>query len=223
MQEQATSVIRVMIVDDDEIAVMGIRTVLNESSDIEVVAQALDGATAVSAAIESAPHVVIMDIRMPTMNGIAATKQIKEKLCNTRVLMLTSSDNQEDTFASLAAGADGYCVKNTSAKQLIRAVQAIHSGATWLDPHIARLVLTAASSPAAVPPSKQAQNSPFALSPREMEVLQALVDGLSNREIAERLVISSETVKTHMRHIMEKLVVSDRTQAALKALQMGMV
>jgi DNA-binding NarL/FixJ family response regulator len=168
-----------------------------------------------------------MDIRMPRTDGIEATKQIKSDLHlkDTRVLIFTSNDNQNDLFAALGAGADGYCVKDTPAEQLILAIQTVHSGATWLDPQIARLVLsTATASQAKERSSVSARPAPpFALSAREMDVLRLLVEGLSNSEMADRLIISIETVKTHMRRIMEKLQVSDRTQAAVKAMRAGLV
>jgi two-component system, NarL family, response regulator LiaR len=210
--------IRALIVDDHEIVRCGLRAALKSCSEIEVVGEAVDGVTAISKSAECLPDVVLMDIRMPLMDGIAATREIKINYPNTRVLILTSNDNQQDVFAALAAGADGYCLKNTQSRELAMAIQAVHSGAGWLDAQIAQLVLrsiTAPSSNGSSPPSKQ----PSLLSSREIEVLRLLVEGLSNSDIALRLVVSPETVKTHMKHIMEKLQVSDRTQAAVKAMR----
>jgi DNA-binding NarL/FixJ family response regulator len=215
--------IRLLIVDDHEIVRFGLHTVFDNSNGLEVVGEAGDGIAAISRCVEFAPDVVLMDIRMPVMDGIEATREIKSKLPNTRVLMLTSNDNQEDMFAALAAGADGYCLKNTPGNLLIMAIETIYSGSTWLDPKIAHYVMKAALSPP--PPNGQpdSKKSAFGLSPREIEVLALLVDGCDNAEIATRLVISHETVKTHMRHIMEKLRVSDRTQAAVKAMREGLL
>ncbi len=214
--------IKLIIADDHEIVRLGLRAALKESIDIEIVSEADNGVTAVAKSIDTTPDVVLMDIRMPQMDGIEATKQIKDniQLQNTRVLILTSNDNQEDLFAALAAGADGYCLKDTPVKELILAIQAVHSGATWLDPLIARLVLRSATSSSLSPSAK---TSPFGLSPREVEILRLLVDGLRNNEMAAQLMISLDTVKTHMRHIMEKLQVSDRTQAAVKAMREGLI
>jgi two-component system NarL family response regulator len=216
--------IKLLLADDHEIVRFGLRTVLDQSQEIEIIGEAGDGVAAVSQSIESVPDVVLMDIRMPKMDGIAATKEIKSKLQNTRVLMFTSNDNQEDMFAALAAGADGYCLKDTPGTQVMAAIQAVHSGATYLDSKIAGLVLRAAMAPGNADTSSTLKKMPaFGLTEREIEVVQALVDGLCNGDIAKRLTICPETVKTHMRHIMEKLQVSDRTQAAVKAMREGLV
>jgi DNA-binding NarL/FixJ family response regulator len=215
---------KILIVDDHEIVRHGLRSVLRGSSEIEIVGEAIDGMAGIAMAAEFLPDVVLMDIRMPRMDGIAATKEIKEKLQNTRVLILTSNDNQEDMFAALAAGADGYCLKDAENKELLLAIQTVHTGATWLDPEIAQFVLKAVTSnPVSSGSPTSGKSSPFALSARELEVVQLLVEGLNNAEMAERLIISTETVKTHMRHIMEKLQVNDRTQAAVKAMRGGLV
>lgn len=216
--------IKLLIADDHAIVRLGLRAALDTSADVEVVAEASDGAIAVSKAIECAPDVVLMDIIMPNMDGIEATKKIKERLKDTRVLILTSDDNHKDLFASLAAGADGYCLKDTSTEELIRAIQTVHSGAAWLDPQIARLVLsTAAASLTHSTASESANASSFGLSPREIDILRLVVKGLSNREIADRLLIGAETVKSHMKHIMRKFQVTDRTLAAVKAMREGLV
>ncbi len=216
--------IKVLIADDHELVRIGLQSILEESSGIEVVGEAIDGATAVAAAIECTPDVILMDLRMPRMDGIAATAEIKSIRPETRVLIITSNDNQEDMFAALSAGADGYCSKDIQRQQLILAIQTVHSGATWLDPQIARLVLKTATQPVhAGKSSTSTKGAASTLSSRELEVVQLLVEGLSNNEMAGRLFISNETVKTHMRHIMEKLAVSDRTQAAVKVLRDGLV
>jgi DNA-binding NarL/FixJ family response regulator len=216
--------IRILIADDHDIVRLGLRVALREFADLEVVADAPDGEVAISRAIECAPDVVLMDIRMPKMDGIEATMKIKERLKGIRVLILTSNEKQIDLFASLAAGADGYCLKDTPIDELVRAIQTVHSGAAWLDPQIARLVLrsaTAALTQSTAPGSVSAES--FGLSPREIDILRLLVDGLSNREIADRLSIGPETVKSHMKHIMRKFQVTDRTMAAVKAMREGLV
>jgi DNA-binding NarL/FixJ family response regulator len=216
--------IRLIIVDDHELVRHGLRAAIGRSNEIEIVAEAFDGIASIAKSLEFKPDVVLMDIRMPKKDGIESTKEIKDKLPNTRVLMFTSNDSKEDIFAALAAGADGYCLKDTNAKELILAIQTVHAGATWLDPQIAQLVLRAVSSPATSSPSFTIlETQTFDLSPREIEILRLLVEGLSNSEMAERLVISPQTVKTHMKHVMEKLQVSDRTKAAVKAMREGLV
>jgi DNA-binding NarL/FixJ family response regulator len=216
-------VIKLLIADDHEIVRTGVRTIFDQSSGIEVVAEASDGLEVVSRCLQSAPDVVLMDIRMPKMDGIEATRQLKAKLKQIYVLIITSNDNREDMFAALAAGADGYCVKDIASKQLILAIQAVYSGAAWLDPQIARVVLGAVTAPGAAPLATPAMSPAFGLSLRELEVLRLLVDGMSNLEIANRLIITTDTVKSHMRQILKKLEVSDRTQAATKAMRQGLV
>jgi DNA-binding NarL/FixJ family response regulator len=161
-----------------------------------------------------------MDIGLPNISGIDAAREIKTKLPETRVIMLTSHERDEDVLAALAAGADGYCLKTIEMEQLATAINSVQSGAVWLDPAVARFVIQNCLGSA---PAKSAKQTTFPLSDRELEVLALVVDGLSNQEIAKRLIVSETTVKTHMRHIMEKLAVTDRTQAAVKALRQGLV
>lgn len=130
--------IKLLIADDHELVRQGLRSVLSQFSDIEIVAEAFDGVNAASKSVECVPDVVLMDIRMPRMDGIAATKEIKHKLPNTRVLILTSNDSEEDMLAALAAGADGYGLKDIQVQELLLAIQTVNTGATWLDPQIAR-------------------------------------------------------------------------------------
>jgi DNA-binding NarL/FixJ family response regulator len=170
-----------------------------------------------------------MDIDLPVMDGIEATKQIKEQAPDVRVIMLTSHKRDQTIFAALSAGASGYCLKNISPHQLATVIKMVADGAVWLDPGIANRVLSAYTLPAhqqlaAVTKAPvTTQKSTVSLSPRETEVLRLVADGLSNQKIAERLGLGLETVKTHMRHIMEKLAVSDRTEAAVKAMKQGIV
>jgi two-component system, NarL family, response regulator LiaR len=215
------SPITILIVEDQLIARLGLRLILEQVGDFKIVGEAEDGHTAVTSALELAPSVVLMDIVLPGIDGIEATKQIKAGAPGVRVLMLTSHERDDDVFAALGAGADGYCLKTVSAEQLVLAIRAVADGVAWLDAGIARRVLQGSLKSTSAP--SPAQKSKFALSQRELEVLQLIVDGMSNQEIADRLVLSSETIKTHIRHIMEKLTVSDRTQAAVKALREGLI
>ena len=176
-----------------------------------------------------------MDIGLPGLDGIEATKQIKQCI-GVKVILLTSHDSQEEVLAGLSCGADAYCLKDISISQLKNAINSVVDGGVWLDPRIAKTLIevlpnsnvkeiTSSNAKELVERRKKAPaaDNPFLLSDREFEVLALLVDGLSNQEIASRLFLSTETVKTHMRHLMEKMKVSDRTQAAVKALREGLI
>jgi len=226
------------LAEDDEPTRFWLKLTLQQSQNFEVVGQAGDGRTAVDLTAQNKPDLVLMDIGMPVMDGVEAARLVKESHPDTKVIMFTSHDTDDSVFAALSAGADGYCLKSLTAEQLLKAVSSVMDGAAWLDPGIARKVLKAAShgagsanqvdKPLEKSESKDAKDggsapNPFALSQREMEVLQLLVEGLSNQEIADKLCLGTETIKTHMRHIMRKLSVSDRTQAAIKAMRQGIV
>jgi len=234
--------VRVVLAEDDEPTRFWLKLTLQQSQAFEVVGQAGDGRSAVEVTKANQPDLVLMDIGMPIMDGVEAARLVKESLPETKVIMFTSHDTDDSVFAALSAGADGYCLKTLTAEQLLKAVSSVLDGAAWLDPGIARKVLKAASNSAgpkegeAEADKAEAKNltakeggkdvpglNPFALSQREMEVLQLLVEGLSNQEIADKLCLGTETIKTHMRHIMRKLSVSDRTQAAIKAMRQGIV
>lgn len=213
------SIIKVLIVEDQELVRVGLKTVLSQTRGLEVVGCARDGKDAIEQARQKKPDVVIMDIGLPFVNGIDATKQIKELREETKVVMLTSHDDEKHVFAALSAGAEGYCLKESSGKLLSSAIFSVSEGAAWLDPGIARMVLESTRD------GRPKVNSELAdvLTKRELEVLKNVVDGKTNQEIADGLYISIETVKTHMRHIMEKLRVTDRTQAAVKAMKEGLI
>ncbi len=217
------SAIDILIAEDHEITRVGLRLTLEHIEGFKVVGEASDGRSAVEKVSELKPHVVLMDIGLPLLDGIDATCKIKEMTPATRVIMLTSHDNDRDIFAALGAGADGYCLKEVSESQLVMAIKAVADGVAWLDPGVASRVLRACAK---VSPQQEEQRMvtiAAPLSQREIDVLRLVVEGLSNQEIADRLVLSVETIKTHMRHIMEKLTVSDRTQAAVKAMREGLI
>ncbi|MGD9680538.1 MAG: response regulator [Candidatus Obscuribacterales bacterium] len=223
MDQVAVSPISVVIVDDQEIVRIGLKVLIDQSDGLQVVGLAQDGREAVLKVEQIKPDVVIMDIGLPLVDGIEATRLIKERFESIRVVMLTSHDDDRHVFAALGAGADGYCLKETPGNQLVMAVRSVAEGAAWLDPGIAMRVLKASARGAETRNEKAETNSiTSTLSKRELEVLRLVVDGNSNQEIADKLVLSVETVKTHMRHIMEKLRVSDRTQAAVKAMREGL-
>ncbi|MBS0017041.1 MAG: response regulator transcription factor [Arthrospira sp. SH-MAG29] len=207
---------RVLIVEDDPMMQLGLEQVLSDCPDITLVGIAEDGYLGVEAAKEKKPDIVIMDIGLPRLDGIAATKQIKEILPEIRVVMLTSHTAETEVLASLSSGADAYCVKGASVDSLIVAIQAAYEGATYLDPQVARLVMEHLK-----PPTPQTNLG--TLSPRELEVLKLMVEGKSNPEIAEALYLSPNTIKTHVRGIMNKLAVDDRVMVAVVALRSGLV
>lgn len=223
----AAKPIKILIVEDYEITRIGIKLALDKVPDLAVVGEAEDGQTAVNQALEILPDVVIMDIGLPSMDGIEATSRIKAELPLTRVIILSSHQSDNDVFAALAAGADGYCLKDVGSAQLVSAIRAVFEGVAWLDAGIARKVLKACGRSAPLPVIDNAVAATvrheFPLSQRELDVLLLVVEGKTNQEIASKLILSVETVKTHMRHIMEKLAVSDRTQAAVKAMRQGIV
>jgi two-component system, NarL family, response regulator LiaR len=217
-----TADIKVFIAEDHEITRIGLTMAIKQAG-FQVVGQTHDGSEAVRLVLSLQPHIVLMDIGLPHVDGIEATRQIKAGLPSIRVIMLTSHQSDQDIFAALAAGADGYCLKEISTGQLLLAIKTVSDGAAWLDPGIAGRVLRSnvpgAFAPQALP---RAANS-NALTGRELQVLRLLVDGSSNQKIAEALCLSPETVKTHMRNIMDKLAVTDRTQAAVKAMREKLV
>jgi two-component system, NarL family, response regulator LiaR len=210
---------KVLLVEDDPLMQLGLEQFFTDPAQYIVVGKATDGYRAVEIAKKLQPDLVIMDIGLPRMDGIEATKQIKASLPNTRVIMLTSHKSQTETIASLASGADAYCLKSTSLKGLSTAIAAAREQAVYLDPSIARQVIKQLQTP--LPPQKD--YPVFQLSERELEILQLIVEGKSNPEIAETLYLSISTVKTNIRSIMTKLAVSDRVQAAVVALRSGLI
>ena len=208
--------LRVLIVEDDPMMQLGLEQALSDQPDLEVVGQAEDGYQGVQMVQKLRPDLVVMDIGLPRIDGIAATQQIKQTMPDVHVVMLTSHTAQAEILAALSAGADAYCVKGASIERLLAAIAAAQSGALYLDPQIARLVISQLKPPA---PDTNIGN----LSQRELEILKLIVEGLSNTEIAASLYLSPNTVKTHVRGIMNKLAVDDRVQAAVVALRSGIV
>jgi len=209
-------VLRVLIVEDDPMMQLGLEQSLMAQPQLQIVGQAEDGYLGVQAALKLKPDLVVMDIGLPRLDGIAATQQIKAALPETHVVMLTSHTTETEVIAALSSGADAYCIKGASVERLLKAIAAAVDGATYLDPQIARRVIDNLKPPAT-------QGNTANLSTRELEVLKLMVEGLSNPEIAEKLYLSPNTVKTHVRGIMNKLAVDDRVQAAVVALRSGLV
>jgi DNA-binding NarL/FixJ family response regulator len=208
--------LRVLIVEDDPMMQLGLEQSLMAQPQLEIVGQAEDGYLGVQAALKLKPDLVVMDIGLPRLDGIAATQQIKAALPETHVVMLTSHTTETEVIAALSSGADAYCIKGASVERLLKAIAAAVDGATYLDPQIARRVIDNLKPPAT-------QENTANLSGRELEVLKLMVEGLSNPEIAAKLYLSPNTVKTHVRGIMNKLAVDDRVQAAVVALRSGLV
>lgn len=219
--------IRVLIVEDHQMTRMGLSLLLGQNDAFQQVGEAGTGIEAVEQANTHQPDLILMDIGLPEMDGIEATEKIKEVHPAIKILMLTSKEAQDDVFAALGAGADGYCMKGTNPESLFAAMQAIYDGAAWLDPTIAKLVLqqfTGGGSPQAnQPDTPTGPPIDCPLTPREMEVLKLIVDGNSNPKIAEALVITRATAKAHVHSILQKLCVDDRTQAAVLAMRSGLV
>ncbi|MFG2195001.1 response regulator [Streptomyces sp. NPDC048639] len=214
--------IRVVIADDQMMVRQGFTVLLNTHPDIEVVGQAVDGLDAVAQVTRSRPDVVLMDIRMPELGGIEATRRITADLPEVRVLVLTTFDLDEYVYEALRAGASGFLLKDASADQLADAVRVVASGDALLSPGVTRRLIAEFSriSGSPRPPERERVGS---LTERETEVLALIAQGLSNAEIAEQLVVAEQTVKTHVSRILVKLGLRDRTQAAVFAYETGIV
>jgi NarL family two-component system response regulator LiaR len=211
----------ILIVDDNTNLRVGLKVLFEQSDLVSEVHQASNGREAIQVASRVMPAVVLMDVGMPIMDGVEACQQLKQKWPDLKVIMLTSHDDDRDIFAALAAGANGYCLKDADFGRLEAAVNAVVRGDMWIDSSIAHKVLRVLPKTAAASDPNQVVYEQ--LSDRELQVLQLIVEGLSNQEIGDRLSIKKDTVKTHIKHIMDKLAVSDRTQAAVKALRHGLV
>jgi two-component system, NarL family, response regulator LiaR len=208
--------IRVLIVDDHAVVREGLQAFLELQERIEVAGQAADGEDAVEAAVRLRPDVILMDLVMPRLDGVAAMRSLRESVPDARVIVLTSFLDDDKLLPALRAGAAGYLLKNTEPREVARAVRAAHAGEALLDPVVAaRLVETLAASGAEEPLDR--------LTPREREVLVLIGRGLPNKRIARELEVSEKTVKTHVGHVLAKLGVGDRTQAAVVAVRAGLV
>ncbi len=210
--------IRVMICDDHALFRRGLIMVLEGEDDIEVVAEAEDGEDAVAKAIEYVPDVVLMDVRMPTVDGIEATRRIAEEVPNAKILMLTVSDEEEDLYEAVKAGATGYLLKEVSIEEVAPAARAVVSGQSLISPSMASKLLTEFSSLAKRAEERSSVPTPR-LTERELEVLRLVAQGKSNREIAGDLYISENTVKNHVRNILEKLHLHTRMEAVMYAVR----
>jgi NarL family two-component system response regulator LiaR len=208
--------IEVLIVDDHGVVRQGLRTYLELLDDIEVIGEAENGLEAMAQVRQHQPDVVLMDLVMPEMDGIEATRQVSAISPSTRVIVLTSFADDEKVFPAIRAGATGYLLKDVSPGDLANAIRAVHAGETHLHPDITKKLVDQLASPRSDP-----RPTPDELTPRELEVLRLIAQGKSNREIARALAISDKTVKTHVSNILSKLHLADRTQAAIFAHRHG--
>jgi two-component system NarL family response regulator len=215
---EADDVIRVLVADDQAVFRRGLEVVLSAETDIEVVGEAADGEAAIARAAELAPDVVLMDVRMPHVNGIEAARRIRELLPTTRVLMLTVSDEEDDLYEAIKAGANGYLLKDISAEQVADAIHAVVRGHSLISPSMASKLLSEFKTLADQAAEKEQLPAPV-LTPRELEVLKLVARGMSNREVADQLYISENTVKNHIRNILEKLHLHSRMEAVMYAVR----
>lgn len=224
--------LKVLLVEDHTMVRLGLSLVFENCEDITLIGEASDGKQGVELALKLNPDVVLMDIGLPEMDGIQATSLIKKANPNIKILIFTSREADDDVFDSLSAGADGYIMKGANEEQIISAIKAVAEGTAWLDPAIARLVLSNVRKQTAVntstqentfsTASKTAKNT-YGLTDREIEVLALIVEGLNNAQIAKRLVITISTAKAHVHSILQKLYVDNRTQATIQAVKEGLV
>jgi DNA-binding NarL/FixJ family response regulator len=213
-------VIRVLLVDDDDLMRAGLKAVLSSDEQIEVAGEAGDGRAGVRQARDLRPDVVLMDVRMPDLDGIAATREVLRASPNVRVVILTTFEDDDYVFGALSAGASGFLLKRTSPEDLIAAIHTVAAGDSLLSPSVTRTVIDRATRQAA--PSGAAKKLEQ-LTPRERGVLELIAGGLSNREIADTLVIEETTVKTHVKRILQKLGLRDRVQAVIFAYETDLV
>lgn len=216
---------RILMVEDHKLLRVGLKAIFEEYPNLEIIGEAENGKQAVKMATELKPDVILMDIGLPEMDGIQATRKIKEMYPDMKVIILTSHTDENEVNQALDAGANAYAMKDIKTEYLIMVIQSVNEGAVWLDPTIAPLVKAKQGQAYAGKPQSRAsfKEQHANLTEREYEVLKLVVDGKSNNEIAQELNISEHTAKAHVCNIIQKLVVDDRTQAAVKAIKEGLV
>ena len=210
--------IRAAIVEDHGLTRAGIKTALEATREIEVVGEAADGNAGYTEILRAHPDVAVLDIGLPGIDGIELTRRLRVEMRELRIVILTMHDLDSEILAALAAGADAYVVKASDPSNLITAVQVVADGGAYFDPQIAHIVLRYFGAPS---PAKPPADNP--LTPRELEILKLVAEGVGNAEIGQRLYLGLGTVKGHIRDILEKLSAADRTQAAVTALRRGLI
>jgi two-component system NarL family response regulator len=211
-------VIRVLIADDQALFRRGLYVVLGTEDGIEVVGEAENGEEAIEKAVELVPDVILMDVRMPKVNGIESARQIRAEVPTTKILMLTVSDEEDDLYEAIKAGANGYLLKEISVEEVAEAIRAVTQGQSLISPSMASKLLNEFNALVKRAEEKQQFPAP-ALTSREVEVLRLVAKGMSNREIADELYISENTVKNHVRNILEKLHLHNRMEAVIYAVR----
>ena len=230
--------IKILLVEDHELTRKGIAYSLKTFPDIEIIGDVDNGKKAVDFISSKKPDVILMDIAMPVMNGIDATKKINESYPDIKIIMLTSINEKQSVLSAFHSGANAYCMKDIKSEELINiikavmtgavwidpniAIKAVMTGAVWIDPNIARYVLDILQT-TGIPAENKTPNNIFNLTAREREILKLIAEGRSNKDIAEKLVLSLHTVKNHVKNIIQKLAVDDRTQAAILALKENLI
>lgn len=222
---EATKDVKVVIIEDYKLTRVGLRFALNEIVNIKVVGEAADAESGLDIIKNKRPDVVLMDLGLPGINGLVATNKIKEACPDTKVIILTSHDREEEVVASLGSGANGYCLKDIDPNTLSNVIKNVAKGACWIDSNVAHLALKFFPKPESSEIMGTGRNNDVKakLTEREAEVLKLLVQGKSNTQIAQELIVSVHTAKAHVCSILQKLCVDDRVQAAVKAIKEGLV
>ena len=221
--------IRVLLCEDHELVRMGLSIMIDKAEDITLIGEAENGLSGVELTKQLSPDIILMDIGLPNIDGIEATRRIKEFNPQIKVLIFTSRDDSDDVFSAFKSGADGYIMKGASTENIHTAIRSVNEGVAWIDPQIARLVLSSLQAPNqnSTPTSNginyKAGKDQYGLTEREMEVLALIVNGLTNPQIAEELTITRATAKAHVHSVLQKLSASTRTQATRKAMDEGLV
>lgn len=223
--DRKNKTVKIMMVEDHKLMRVGLKSLFEEFPEIEIIAEAQTGKDAVEKARLYKPDVILMDIGLPDISGIVATKKILEHNPEQKIIMLTSHCAEQEVFNALAAGANAYALKDINTELLVMVIKSVKEGAIWLDPKVVPILRNKSGH---IIPQKTTSRASFKaqhsnLTEREYEVLKLVVDGKSNNEIAENLTISEHTAKAHVCNIIQKLVVDDRTQAAVKAIKEGLV